>query len=234
MVRGRLRGWDSFLGTAEDLVQLALVEVGESWDTAASVLSKDLDHARDEELLLPVALGFPVIGLAHSDEEAIIPCPLTKVGRDIGAGVGLDGGEIIQVPSLAYRKSAIHILFCLVYTHPTGLPDGDDDDTGLLGLGVSRLGRRGGRGIRRKLEDSKMCDIGLQDWRWNVSWIQDCAALGRGNAPEPSSSLLLKQLSMMRRFSSSNRSARLMAMPPDDDMASNCHASDLEIYEKLS
>lgn len=34
------------------------------------------------------------------------------------------------------------------------------------------------------------------------------------SAPEPSSSLLLKQLSMIRRFSSSNRSARLL--PADD------------------
>lgn len=33
---------------------------------------------------------------------------------------------------------------------------------------------------------------------------------GGGGTPEPSSSLLLKQLSMMRRFSSSKRSARLM------------------------
>lgn len=40
---------------------------------------------------------------------------------------------------------------------------------------------------------------------------------GRGSVPDPSSSLLLKQLSIIRRFSSSNRSARLM--PPDDDMA---------------
>lgn len=46
---------------------------------------------------------------------------------------------------------------------------------------------------------------------------------GQGEgAPEPSSSLLLKQLSMMRRFSSSNRSARFM--PPDDDITFASHA----------
>lgn len=64
-----------------------------------------------------------------------------------------------------------------------------------------------------------MCDVGLENcggWEATVSmsWRRvgadwrERACLG--GTPEPSSSLLLKQLSMMRRFSSSKRSARLM------------------------
>lgn len=63
-----------------------------------------------------------------------------------------------------------------------------------------------------------MCYVGFEHcrgWEAKVSMLYEEAENigGKGHvsgAPEPSSSLLLKQLSMMRRFSSSKRSARLM------------------------
>lgn len=134
-------------GASQDLVKLALVEVGQSRDSAAGIFAKDLDQARNEELLLLVGLRLPVVWLAEGDQKSNISRPLAKVGRDIGACVGLYGGEIIEVPSLSNRESAIDVLLCLVHSHSAGLPDGDDDDSGLLCLGRSSLRGRGTRWV---------------------------------------------------------------------------------------
>lgn len=80
--------------------------------------------------------------------------------------------------------------------------------------------------MRGEFEDSKVCDVRFKHYRrsksgqasvWGTrvregSWVLhlDEDADADVDIPEPSSSLLLKQLSMIRRFSSSNRSARLM------------------------
>lgn len=59
-----------------------------------------------------------------------------------------------------------------------------------------------------------------QESACHAEWCRlERKGLSRG-APEPSSSLLLKQLSMMRRFSSSKRSARLMPGAGADIVAS--------------
>lgn len=72
-----------------------------------------------------------------------------------------------------------------------------------------------------------MCYVGLENcrgWEATVSTSCEIGQIGGGGrvwgTPEPSSSLLLKQLSMMRRFSSSKRSARLMPGAVADMVAS--------------
>lgn len=88
--------------------------------------------------------------------------------------------------------------------------------------------------MRGEFEDSKMCYVRFKHYHRSKasvsmgtlvrgdSWVLHLEADVNADAdvdiPEPSSSLLLKQLSMMRRFSSSNRSARLM---PGADMLSS-------------
>lgn len=132
-------------------------------------------------------------------------------------GEGLDGGQILEVPGLADGEGAIVVLAGLVHAYATGAPDGDDDDTGLLVLG-SRRGRRRSRGMGGILDDADVGDVRLghcvygqrglhsgrksksgqdETWHDNIHW--------------PLASTLEKQLSIMRRFSSSNRSARLAA-----------------------
>lgn len=203
----------------EDLVQLLLVEAGQVGQLAARVLAIDLDQAGDEELLLLVRLGMPEVGLAQGDEEARVAGPLAVVGADEGAGEGLDVGEVVEVPRLADGKGAAGVLLGLVHAHAAGAADGDDDDTRLLrfgGPGVRRGRRRGMGGI---LGDSDVGDVGLEDWAVGRGGPASASAgvagcRGGAYAREPSSSFLLKQLSMMRRFSSSKRSAREAAAAP--------------------
>lgn len=84
----------------------------------------------------------------------------------------------------------------------------------------------------REFEDSKVCYIRFKYYRRSRASVSmgaraqvdnwavdlDVDADVNSDIPEPSSSRLLKQLSIMRRFSSSNRSARLM---PGADMLSS-------------
>lgn len=143
-----LSRWRSSRGSAKDLVELTLVEVGKHRNTAASVFAVNLDQAGDKELLLSVRLCLPVVGLAKGDDKPIVSRPPAAIRGDIGAGVGLDRGKVVEVPSLAYRKGSIHVLLSLVHADPARFSDGDDDDTRLLGLRVPRFGRRGARGVR--------------------------------------------------------------------------------------
>lgn len=65
--------------------------------------------------------------------------------------------------------------------------------------------------------DADVRDVGLDDWQVRVrngGGEKKTELKTEENALDPSSSFLLKQLSMMRRFSSSNRSARPMSRPP--------------------
>lgn len=88
--RRGLGRWISPCSSAQDLIELFLVKVGQGWNTAASVFSKDLDQTCDEEFLLPVTLGFPVVGLAQSHEKTVVASPCAIVRGDIGARVRLD------------------------------------------------------------------------------------------------------------------------------------------------
>lgn len=85
----------------------------------------------------------------------------------------------------------------------------------------------------RELENAKMCYVGFQDCRLAVN--RQPSVMGRApissivwgdemerGSPEPSSSLLLKQLSIIRRFSSSKRSARVR---PADDIVGFTHGA---------
>lgn len=117
---------------SEDLVKLALVEVGQGRHPATGVLAINLDQAGNEEFLLLIGLCLPVIWFANGDQKTSVPSPLAKVGRDVGPCVGLYGGEVIEVPCLSNRKSAIDVLFCLVYSYTTRLPNGDDNDSRLF------------------------------------------------------------------------------------------------------
>jgi len=74
-------------GPAEDLVELALVEIGQGGHPAASVFAVYLDQTGNEELLLLISLCLPVVRLAQCDEKAIVSSPLTEIGRGVGAGI---------------------------------------------------------------------------------------------------------------------------------------------------
>lgn len=80
--------------------------------------------------------------------------------------------------------------------------------------------------MRRVLCDFNVCDVCLDHYKEkrkvsgfessrsaHSSLLRLCLAARVGSLLEPSGSFLLKQLSMMRRFSSSNLSALLAAAP---------------------
>lgn len=109
-----------------------------------------------------------------------------------------------------------------MYSDPAGLSDSDNDDTRLFCLGCSRLRRRRTGWILREFKYPQVCYVGFKHCRGRGATVSMSRELEKGGGrgpvsgtPEPSSSLLLKQLSTMRRFSSSKRSARLMPGLPD-------------------
>ena len=74
-------------GSAKDLIELALVEIGQGGDPTASIFAVYLDQAGNEELLLLVGLCLPVVGLAQCDKKAVVSSPLSEVGRGIWASI---------------------------------------------------------------------------------------------------------------------------------------------------
>ena len=118
--------------TAQHLIELALIEAGQDGRPASSVFVVDLDEAGNEELLLLVCLGLPVVWLAQRYEEPDISSPFSVVRIDRRARVGLDSGKVVQVPCLADREGAVLVLLRLMYSHAAGFSDGNNDCALLL------------------------------------------------------------------------------------------------------
>lgn len=138
----------SSLGTALNLFELKRVEARERRHAAARVLAIDLEQTGNEETLLFVGLGLPVVRLAQRDEEAHIPGPGAEIGVHVGGGVGLQGGEVVEIPCLADTERSVGVFFRLVDTYATGLAHGNDNDAVLFGLGGAGGGRWWGCRVR--------------------------------------------------------------------------------------
>lgn len=87
MVRSLLARSTPSGGSAEDLVELALVEVGQGGDPTAGVFAVYFNQTCNEEFLLLVSLCLPIIRLPQCDEKAIVSSPLSEVGRGVGASI---------------------------------------------------------------------------------------------------------------------------------------------------
>lgn len=87
MIGSLLAGCAPSGGSAEDLIELALVEIGQGGHPTAGVLAVYLDETGNEELLLLVSLCLPVVGLAQCDEKAVVASPLSEIGRGVRAGI---------------------------------------------------------------------------------------------------------------------------------------------------
>lgn len=126
------------------------------------VFAVDLDQARNEELLLLVRLGLPVVLLSDVDDEAGAASPLSLLWFDGRGGEGFDGGQVVEVPGLANGEGAVGVLLGLVHAHAAGLAHGDDDDAGLLRVPSALRRRRAGR-MRPVLGDANVGDVRLHD-----------------------------------------------------------------------
>lgn len=87
--------------TSHDLVQFPGIKAYEFWDLAARVFAIYLDEACDEELLFLVGLSLPEVGFSQGDKKSSVANPFAMGGVNLGASVGLDVSEVVEVPCLA-------------------------------------------------------------------------------------------------------------------------------------
>jgi hypothetical protein len=124
----------------------------------------DLDQAGNEEFLLFVGLSLPIVWLPKCYEESHISGPFLVIRISCRACVGLNGGEVVQVPCLANGECAVRVLFRLMHSHSARLANSDDDGALLLGRGSS-LVWCWGRGRRARIfGDLDVCYIGFKDF----------------------------------------------------------------------
>ena len=99
------------------------------------------------------------------DDEPDVARPFPLLRIDIRGSEGFDTSEVVQVPRLADGEGAVRILLGFVNTDASGLAHSDYNDTGLLGLGASGFGRRRRSRVCAILCNSKMCNVGFEDWK---------------------------------------------------------------------
>lgn len=165
-----------------DLLHVPGVKTRELGNLAACVFAIDLDHGGDEELLLLVRLGLPEVWLPKDDKKARFGGPFLVVGGDVGAGEGLDAGEVVEIPGLPDGEGAVGVLLGLVHADATGLANGDDDDTRLLGVGGASLGRWRRGGMGGILGDADVGDVSFLNYS-----IESARCLGRAGGREEDS-----------------------------------------------
>jgi hypothetical protein len=154
------RSWRS-PPSSQNLVDLLLVEARELRRLPARILAIDLYHARDEEFLLLVRLRLPEVRLPQRHQEARIARPFFMLRIHARTREGLDVGEVVEVPCLSNREGAVRVFLRLVHAHAARAPDGDDDDSRLLGVEGPGFGRRGRRGMAGVLGYTNVCDVGF-------------------------------------------------------------------------
>jgi hypothetical protein len=197
-------------GPAYDGLNFAWREADKFGHLALRVLFEDLDQTGDEEFLLLCGAGLPVVRLREGDCEANLASPLLQL-RFFGAArsiklPGLDGAEVVQVPGLAYRKCAVAVFPRLVQADSASVLDRHDNHPFFIRRW--RVWRVGRLRVLRILCYTDMGDVRLGHCAFRQ--FVNPATTRKKYVRAPVSSGLMKRLSMMRAFSSSKRSARVM------------------------
>jgi hypothetical protein len=193
-------------------VKLAHAEASQGWEVTLGVLIVNLDHAADKELLLFCRAGLPVVRLGNGHGEALLSRPLFLLRLVLILGVQMDivfdGRELFHGPRFANGEGAVGVFSRLVQLDPPSVPNTNHDDARLL-VGGRCIRRWGGLGVGAIFQDADVGDVRFLDYYLSASLRSHSKPLCC-YVRCPWSSTLAKQLSVMRRRSSSKRSARDM------------------------
>jgi hypothetical protein len=143
-----------------------LIETPQLRYLALGIFTIDFDRTRNEEVLLLGCPGLPVIRLRDGHSESHASCPLPELRLPVtlrwkgATREGLDGGQLLQVPSLANAEAAIVVLPGLVHSNTPCRAHSDDDQARLFGVRW-RLGRRWSGRMLGILLDADMSDVGF-------------------------------------------------------------------------